>query len=157
MATSIRDLGQVATHIAGSALLGVTVGHLGNMFMPSFDISPKSLQGTDLNASNAMVLAKAAVNAFSRLIVEVGVLATGSELFLDGVRDVDPTNGGAAIISLMMSDPKLRHDFRVLNSIIHAMIGNGIGLKTIEKLFEAEEMKIAESMTARLGLAAIGL
>ena len=140
--TSISDIGRMVINVAGGALLGVSVGHLGSMFIPSFGIAEEAASHAMLGTSGVLVLGKAAINAFSRIVIEVSITAASSELFMSAVRGNDPTNGGVALISLIMSDPKLQHDFRVLNSIIMAMMHNGTSLQDIEGMFAAQESKV---------------
>lgn len=144
MNTSMGDIGRMVINVAGGALLGVSVGHLGSMFIPSIDITKQAAQHAVLGTSGAALLGKAALNAFGRIVVEVGIVAAGSEFFMNAVRGNDPTNGGVALIALVMSDPRLQHDFRVLNTVIHAMMHNGLSQKEIEGLFSSEENKIAD-------------
>ena len=143
---SLGDIGRMVINVAGGALLGVSVGHLGNMLIPGFSITEEAASHAVLGTSGALLLGKAALNAFSRIVVEVSITAASSEMFMSAVRGNDPTNGGVALISLLMSDPKLQHDFRVLNSIIMAMMHNGSSLQEIEGLFASEESKVADML-----------
>lgn len=148
----LNQIPRMILNLAGSSLLGVGVGHLGNMFMPALSLDDEVVKSAQVGIKGGVLLLKAMVNAFSRLIVEVTMVAQGSQLLMSQLEGSDPTNGGVALITLIMSDPKLQHDFRVLNTLIHIMVGNGLALTDLEELLKAQEDKFSDIIKNAAGM-----
>ena len=140
----LNALPSTLLNLAGGALLGIGVGHLGYMTIPSLSLDDDVVQSAKINIKGGMLLMKAATNVFSRLLVEVATVAAASNMLMSQLEGRDPTNGGVALISLVMSDPKMMHDFRVLNSLIHVMLTNGIALADFEQLLKDKEDKLVD-------------
>lgn len=143
----LNDIPRMLINIAGSAMIGVGVGHLGFMALPKFDIKNETLKDVSLGTSGVKVLAMAAVNAATRLSAEVLTAYSASEFLLRFTQGADPTNGGIVLMTMMMSDPLLKHDFMVLNQCIHALMGNGINIKELTGLLEDEASKLGDTLT----------
>lgn len=143
----LNSIPRMVLGLTGSALLGLGVGHFGNMFIPGFSLEDEVVESATVGISGASLLGKALVNCLSRLIVEITVVAQGSQLLMRELEGSDPTNGAAALMTMIMSDPKLQHDFRVLNSLVHLMMTKGLSLDKIEEFFKQKEDAIMSKVS----------
>lgn len=143
----LNSIPRMILSLTGSALLGVGVGHLGSMVLPGFNLEDDAVSSVTGGLNGATMLGKALINSLSRLITEITVLAQGSQLLMKELEGSDPTNGGVALITLILSDPKLQHDFRLLNSLIHLMLTKGLSLDKIESYLKAKEDVIMDKVT----------
>lgn len=151
--------------VAGSSMVGFGVGQIGYQFMPSFDVAADAAaanspgQSKDTDGKSLLMLGKAAVNLLGRLTLEVVAVSKVSELVMPYIQGSDPTNGGAALVSLMHSDPALIHDFRVLSTLVHQLINSGVSLKWIEEQLEKRHNIISDGIDelAKVGDAVKGL
>lgn len=131
--------------IAGSSMVGFGVGQLGYQFMPAFDIAETAMsKDTATDTKSLVLIGKAAANLVARLSLEVVAVSKVSELVMPYLQGTDPTNGGAALVSMMHSDPSLMHDFRVLSTLVHKLMSSGVSLGWIEEQLEKRETIITQ-------------
>lgn len=124
--------------VAGGSLVGFGVGQIGYQFMPGFDVAEEAMADAS-NTKALMMTVKAATNLLSRLALEVVAVSKVSEVVMPYLQGTDPTNGAAALISLMHSDPSLMHDFRVLSTLVHKLMNSGVSLSWIENQLKKRE------------------
>ena len=126
--------------------------------MPSFDIAEEAISGAK-SSKALMMTVKAAANLLGRLTFEVLAVSKVGEVVMPYLKGTDPTNGAAALVSMMHSDPNLLHDFRILSTLVHKLINSGVSLSFIEEALKkrediinvaAEELAMVEKAAALL-------